>query len=157
MQTVAPISVGAVLASGTTLMELVPLNAPLTMEVDVDGEDSGFIHVGDNVEIKFTTLPYTQYGMGSGRVLSVSPDSFNPEAQSTDPAAGSPLPQAPTDLYYKAEVSIEELNLHNTPPGFRVVSGMPVEVDIKVGTKTIMQYFARKIMPTIYESMHEPT
>lgn len=156
VQTVAPISVGAVLQPGTTLMELVPINAPLTLEVDVDGADTGFIHPGNNVEIEFTTLPYLQYGMGVGKVLSVSPNSFNPLAANTDPAAGAPLPEAPTDLYYKAEVSIDELNLHNTPPGFRLVPGMPASADIKIGTKTIMQYFARRIMPTIYESMHEP-
>jgi HlyD family secretion protein len=156
VQTVAPVSVGAVLASGTTLMELVPINAPLSIEVDLDGEDTGFVHVGDNVNIKFQTFPYVQYGMAKGRVTSISPDSFNPNATTTDPAAGAPLPQAPTDLYYKAEISIEELNLHNLPSNFRLVPGMPVEGDIKVGTKTILQYFAKRIMPTVYDSMHEP-
>ncbi len=156
VQTVAPISVGAVLAAGTTLMELVPVNAPLTIEADIDGEDAGFVHVGNNVNIKFVTLPYTIYGTAKGRVIGISPNSFNPMGATSDSAAGTPLPEAPTDLYYKAEVSIEELNLHNTPPGFRMVPGMPVEADIKVGTKTILQYFAKRIMPTVYQSMHEP-
>ena len=156
VQTVAPISVGAVLAAGTTLMELVPVNAPLTINADIDGEDAGFVHVGNNANIKFETLPYTLYGMAKGRVISISPSSFNPMGATSDSAAGTPLPEAPTDLYYKAEISIEELNLHNTPPGFRMVPGMPVEADIKVGTKTILQYFAKRIMPTVYQSMHEP-
>ena len=156
VQTVAPISVGAVLASGTTLMELVPVNAPLTVEADLDGEDAGFVHVGNNVNIKFLTLPYSLYGMAKGKILGVSPSSFNPMGATSDPAAGTPLPEAPTDLYYKVEVSIDELNLHNVPPGFRMVPGMPMEADVKVGTKTILQYFAKRIMPTFYQSMHEP-
>ena len=154
VQAVSQISVGAVLQPGSTLMELVPIDAPLSVEADIEGSDAGFVHVGNQVDIKFSTLSYLQYGSAKGRVTSVSPDSFNPQAQGSP--AGPPLPNAPTDLYYKAEISLEELNLHNTPPDFRIVPGMPLTADIKVGTRTILEYFTRRFMMVATNSLHEP-
>jgi hemolysin D len=154
---VAQTSVGSVLQSGETLMQLVPVDAPLTVEANVSGEDSGYVHAGDKVKIKFDTLPFIQYGMAEGIVKSVSPDSFNPEDQAGQQSGAGPvLPGTPQTLYYKAEISLDELNLHNTPPGFRLVPGMPLSADVMVGTRTILGYFTRQILPVAYDSMHEP-
>jgi HlyD family secretion protein len=153
---VAQTSVGAVLQSGQTLMELVPVDAQLRVEADVSGEDSGYVHPGDKVKIKFDTLPFIQYGTADGVVLSVSPDSFNPADPYNQQMAGAALPAAPRSLYYKTEISLGALHLHNTPPGFRLVPGMPLSADVLVGTRTIMGYFTRRILPVAYDSLHEP-
>jgi hemolysin D len=154
VQAVASISAGGVLQSGATLMNLVPINAPLAIEADVSGEDSGYVHVGDQVAIKFDTLPFLEFGSAEGTVTNVSPDSFNPQEQSA--TAGPPLPGAPQTLYYKVNVSLDVLNLHNVPDGFAMVPGMPVSADMKVGTHSIMSYFTTKLLPVAYESLHEP-
>ncbi len=153
---VAQTSVGAVLQSGQTLMQLVPVDAKLRVEADVAGSDSGYVHAGDKVKIKFDTLPFIQYGTAEGVVLSVSPDSFNPADPYNQQLAGPALPEAPRNLYYKTEISLDALNLHNTPPGFRLVPGMPLSADVLVGTRTIMGYFTRRILPVAYDSLHEP-
>jgi hemolysin D len=153
---VAQVSVGAVLQSGQTLLQLVPVDAPLQVQADVSGNDSGYVHVGDKVKIKFDTLPFIQYGTAEGVVLSVSPDSFNPYDQAAQQVNGPPMPGSPQTLYYKTVISLDELNLHNTPPGFRLVPGMPLSADVLVGTRTIMGYFTRRILPVAYDSLHEP-
>jgi HlyD family secretion protein len=150
---VAKVSAGSVMQSGELLMQLVPIDAPFAVEADVSGIDSGYVHPGDKVTVKFDTLPFLQYGKAEGTVLTVSPDSFNP-ADQTD---GAPLvPNSQQTLYYKVRISLDELNLHNTPPGFRLVPGMPLAADVKVGTRTILGYFTRQILPVAYESLHEP-
>jgi HlyD family secretion protein len=53
-------------------------------------------------------------------------------------------------------VSIDRLNLKNVPKDFRVLPGMPVEVDIKVGDRTIWDYLVERVVPIIYEGMREP-
>ncbi|HQT45853.1 MAG: hypothetical protein B7X08_05590 [Acidocella sp. 20-63-7] len=156
VQSVAQISPGSVLAAGQTLMQLAPVDAPLTVEADISAEESGYVHVGDSVVVKFATLPYLQFGSAKGTVVSVSPESFNPLDQQAAQVNGAPLPGGPQSLYYKAEISLDVLNLHNTPPGFRLVPGMPLEADMKVGTRTIMSYFTQRIMPVAYNSLHEP-
>ncbi len=153
---VAQLSVGSVLQSGQTLMQLVPVDAPLQVQANVSGENSGYVHVGDKVKIKFDTLPFIQYGTAEGVVLSVSPDSFNPYDQMGQAMNGPQLPGAPQTLYYRTLISVDELNLHNTPPGFRLVPGMPLSADVLVGTRTIMGYFTRRILPVAYDSLHEP-
>ena len=53
-------------------------------------------------------------------------------------------------------VSLDRLALKNVPHDFRVVPGMPVQVDIKVGDRTIWDYMVERMMPIIYEGMREP-
>jgi HlyD family secretion protein len=150
---VAKVSAGSVMQSGELLMQLVPIDAPFAVEADVSGLDSGYVHPGDKVNVKFDTLPFLEYGQAEGVVLTVSPDSFNPEDQQT---GQTEIPDATHNLFYKVRISLDELNLHNTPPGFRLVPGMPLSADVMVGTRTILGYFTRQILPVAYESMHEP-
>lgn len=156
VQSIAPVTVGTLLPSGQTFMNLTPANAPLSIEVEINGTESGFVAVGNPVAIKFATLDYTHYGEAEGTVTSISPESINPLDQAAYPVSGVPLPGTPQDLYYKAEISLDVLNLHNVPRGFQLVPGMPVEADVKVGTQTMLVYFAQRILPIAYSSMHEP-
>jgi HlyD family secretion protein len=150
---VSKVSAGSVMQSGELLMQLVPIDAPFAVEADISGVDSGYVHPGDKVNVKFDTLPFLQYGQAEGTVLTISPDSFNPQ----DSATGAPtLPDTQRSLYYRATISLDELNLHNTPQGFRLVPGMPLEADVRVGTRTVLGYFTRQILPVAYESLHEP-
>lgn len=156
VQTIAPVSVGSVLQAGQTLMQLAPVDAPLLVEADISGEDSGYVRIGDPVVVKFNTFPFLQFGDGKGTVVSISPESFNPLDQTASVTSGPPLPGAPQQLYYKARISLDVLDMHNTPPGFRLVPGMPLEADMKVGARTILSYFLQRVLPVAYNSMHEP-
>jgi hemolysin D len=156
VQSIASVSTGSVLPAGQTLMTLAPVNTPLTVEVDVDSTDSGYVHVGNTTIIKFATLDFMRYGSAKGVVTSISPESFNPLDQQAVATNGAPLPGAPQDLYYKAEISLDVLNLHNVPQGFRLVPGMPLSADMKIGKRTAMGFFLQRMLPVAYNSMHEP-
>jgi hemolysin D len=156
VQSIAPISVGSVLQAGATLMILTPTDARLSVEADVSGADSGFVRVGDRVTIKFNTLPFLRYGTVEGTVRSISPESFNPLDTQAPLATGTPLPGAPQSLYYRVQISLDRVHLHDPPQGFRLVPGMPLEADVKVGTRTVLGYFLQRIMPVVSGSMHEP-
>jgi hemolysin D len=156
VQSVAQASVGSVTQSGTVLMNLVPINAPLSVQVEIDGSNSGYVSVGDEAVIKFNTLPFLEYGSAKGVVQSVSPDSINPQEQTANSLTGAALPGGPQDLFYQATVSLDEVNLHNVPDGFRLVPGMPLSADVKVGTHSVLSYFTQRIMPVAYNSLHEP-
>ena len=151
---VAKISVGSVVTSAEPLIQLVPLDAPLSVEADISGIDSGYVRTGDEVTVKFDTLPFLQYGSARGVVRVISADSFSPEAPSQED--GSSLPNRPHTLYYKIYISLGQLMLHDTPPGFRLMPGMPLTADVKVGTRSILDYFISKVLPVAYDSMREP-
>jgi hemolysin D len=151
---VAKISVGSVVTSAEPLVQLVPIDAPLSVEADISGIDSGYVRAGDEVRVKFDTLPYLQYGGARGQVRGISADSFSPEM--TPQEGGSTLPTKPRTLYYKGDITINQLMLHDTPAGFRLMPGMPVSAEVKVGTRSVLAYFITKILPVAYGAMQEP-
>ncbi len=155
----APVSVGSVLQSGDQFLKLVPLNVPLEVEASVAGTDAGFVHVGDTVTLKFDTFPFAQYGAASGTVRVVSPDSFTqpPPDQTSHgsvPAAQN-LP-VPGGSFYRVKIAIDSVNLHDTPPGFRVTQGMPVTADVMVGKRTVLSYIFSRALPVVMDGMREP-
>jgi HlyD family secretion protein len=163
---VSRVTAGTVVQVGTQLMTLVPVDSPLEVVALIDGSDAGFVSVGDSVAVKFDTLPYFRYGYATGHVTKISDDSF------VDPTAGQINPQgtsatiAPTSssntgaapvYYYRAFVSIDKLSLRHPPESFRVMPGMPLEADIKVGERTVLEYMLDKVVPFLVEGMREPT
>ncbi|MBN8929005.1 MAG: secretion protein [Rhodospirillales bacterium 69-11] len=155
--TISKVSVGSVLQSGQQFITLVPLDAPLEIETNITGRDSGYVHVGDPVAIKFDTFPYTLYGLGRGVVRIVSADSFTAQDDQRNPTGALPMPQsANAEPYYRARVTIDKLELHGVPEGFKVVPGMPVTADIKVGERTLFEYFFSRVLPVGDEAMREP-
>ncbi|GAB0112525.1 HlyD family type I secretion periplasmic adaptor subunit [Acidisoma sp. C75] len=153
--TVGRVSVGSVLAAGQQFISLTPLNTPLQAEVDLSGTDSGYVNVGDRVDIKLDTLPYFQYGFLKGEVESVSSDSFDPlelQKGTVSDVSGA----APAGLFYRARIKIVDNQLHNTPADFTLTPGMPVQADIKVGKRTIIGYMLQRIIPTLTTGMREP-
>ncbi len=153
---IAQVSPGSVMQPGQTLMTLAPVNASFTVEADVDATESGYVRPGQKVSIEFATLPAFQHGSALGTVLSVSNTSYNPQDQSTNTTFGAPLPGAPTHLYYKAEISLDEMSLYNVPPGFQLVPGMPINAYIIIGSQTIIGYFFNNLSPLVTNALHEP-
>lgn len=159
----APVSVGSVLQSGDQLLKMSPSNAPLEIDANILGGESGYVHEGDPVTIKFDTFPNTQYGQAYGKVRVISPDSFTPTGQAPDVVArgntelsSTAMAPNPGQAYYKAKISIDRVELHDTPAGFHIVPGMPITADILVGKRTILTYIFSRALPIAYDGMREP-
>lgn len=156
--TIGRVSVGSVLAAGQQFITLTPLDAPLEVEVNIPGSENGYVHVGDSVSIKFDTLPYSEYGMAKGVVRTVSADSFNSQDEQRNPTgAAPPLGAAGSNVvWYRARVTLDQINLHDTPPNFRLNSGMPITADILVGKRSVLRYLLGRAIPLASEGMREP-
>ncbi len=155
--TVAKVSVGSVLQAGEQLITMVPTQAPLEVEANVAGGDSGFVAVGDPAVIKFDTFPFSQYGTAGGSVRSVSPDSFTAADQHVDHTADAvPVPSSSIAPFYRSRIAIEKVGLRGVPAGFRLAPGMPVTVDIKVGRHTVLGYLLGRVLSVASEGMREP-
>jgi len=154
---VAPVSVGSVMQSAEQFIMLVPVDAPLEIETVLDGRDAGFVQVGDTVTIKFDTFPYTIYGSATGTVRVISPDSFrNPNEDRARQGSRRGANDDFGGAYYRTRMSIDAMQLHNTPPGFRLSPGMPVTGDIKIGKRTLLAYLFSRVAPIVAEGMREP-
>jgi hemolysin D len=153
--TMARVSPGSVLQSGQQFLSLVPLNAPLQAEIDIDGSQSGYVGIGDPVTIKLQSLPFLMYGSIKGHIASVSADSFNQQDVQNGDVPGV-TGTSPQTLFYQARVDFDAKELHDTPQNFTLEPGMPVDADVKVGRRTIMEYMMRRILPAFSTGMREP-
>ena len=147
--TLAKVSIGSVLQSGEQFITLVPADAPLEVEVNISGRDDGFVHVGAAVAIKFDTFPFSQYGLAHGTVRTISADSFIAQDDAKT-RAGSAEP------FYRSRITLDKVQLHNVPPGFHIVPGMPVTADVMVGKRTVLSYLLGRVLPVGSEGMREP-
>ena len=151
--TIAPVSVGSVLQPGAEFITLMPVDSQYEADVMVKSNEAGYIKLGDKVNVKFDTLPYIFYGSAEGTVENISADSFTPQQPTSamQPQGGSSLAGAPdpTMTFYSVRIVINKYNFHKQPRSFHVTPGMPVTTDIKIGTRTIMQYLMQGVMPNL--------
>jgi HlyD family secretion protein len=162
---VAPVSPGSVMQSGQTFFTLVPVNAPLEVDAQITADQTGWIAIGQPADVKFLTFPYSHFGQASGSVRLISADTFLTGSSATAPT-GTPSGTTgnsvftgvnPTAPYFAdVRISVDRLNLKEVPKNFHIIPGMPVEVDVKVGNRTIWDYFVEKYVVVLYEGMREP-
>jgi len=154
VQSVAKVSVGSVMQSGQQFISLVPADTALEIEANILGRDNGFVHVNNPAVIKFDTFPFSQFGLAEGTVRVITPDSFTAQSEARNPTSAVPL--STSEPFYRGRISIDHVGLHDVPAGFRIIPGMPVTADIKVGKRTVLQYLIGMILPIATEGMREP-
>jgi len=143
---VAQRSVGSVMKEAEALYTLVPLDSPLEAEVSVEGLDVGHVETGAEVRLKLEAWPFQKHSTLSGRVRTVSDDTFTP-----DPKKDSQ--QRP---YYKARVEVTSADLRNVPRSFHLIPGMAVTAEIKAGERSVLSYLMYPLLRGLDESLREP-
>jgi len=139
-----PFSEGSVAREGEAIMTLVPLDVPIEAEVMIDPKDIGYVRAGDSVRVKLDSYPFQRHGTLSGTLRTVSDD----VVQTTE--------KGYTTLKYKARVALDEPNLDNVPEDFRLLPGMSLSSEIKVGTRRVITFFIYPLIRTADESIREP-
>ena len=66
---------GSVVQTGQMIAQIAPKNADLILKARMPSQHSGFVKVGMLVKIKFDAYPFQEYGILSGRINWISPNS----------------------------------------------------------------------------------
>lgn len=140
----ARLSEGSILKSGEQFLQIVPTRSPLEAEVQVAAEDIGFIRPDDPCTIKLEPFNFVEHGWATGSVRWISEGIFTLDDD------GKPVP-----AYYKARISISEMQLRNVPESARLVPGMQVTTDIHVGSRTVLAYLFHGLVQQFGEAMRE--
>ncbi len=133
-------SAGAVVQGAQKIMDIVPARESLIIEAQVMPNLIDRIRPGDPVDIMFMTFSHAPQLVVEGALESVSQDVL------TEPKTGMP--------YYLARVSV-------TPSGMELLGkrqmqpGMPVQVVVKTGSRTLLEYLAAPLTRRINASMRE--
>ncbi|MCE4226825.1 HlyD family type I secretion periplasmic adaptor subunit [Methylobacterium sp. C25] len=146
---IAQRSIGSIARQAETLFTLIPLDAPIEAEVAVDVKDIGRIGVGQLVRVKFDALPFQRHGTASGTIRTVSEDAF---ARDRTADRGSATPAG----YYKARITLTDTHLRATPTTFRMLPGLSISAEIKIGRRSVISYLLYPILRGLDESFREP-
>jgi len=150
------LSVGAIAVDAQPLFSLVPLNAPLEVDAQIDSQDIGFVKVGDPVTIKFDAYKFLEHGTGKGVVKTISQDAFTEASTQDSLTAQNATAGTQRAPYFDARITLTDVKLHDVARNFRMSPGMTLEADIVVGKRTILWYLIGGAMRSGAEAMHEP-
>lgn len=133
-------TVGGVIQSGQKLMDIVPDNELLIVETRVAPNLIDRVHAGLPVDIRFNAFANSPSLVVDGTVVSISGDLL------TDQQSGA--------QYFLSRVSV-------TPEGYKKLGkrtlqpGMPVEVVLKTGERSLMTYLLHPLTKRMAASLKE--
>ena len=150
---VASRSTGSVLREAEPLITMLPSHAALIAEVNISSRDVGYAKEGDVVRVKVDAFPYQRHGMLMGRLRSVSEVSYRPSANGQSQPSNSVFEGAT----HRARVELTDVNLKNLPPGARLIPGMTLSAEVKIGMRSVLSYFFDPIRRGLDESLQNPS
>lgn len=131
---------GSVVTPGQTLMEIVPMDRPMVVDIRISPRHIGHLKLGQPVQVKVSSFDYSRYGAVPGSLEYISPSTFQNDAG---------------ERYYKGRVTLSQNHVGNTPDKNVIMPGMTVMTDIVTGDKTILQYLLKPIRNSIQTAMTE--
>lgn len=135
-------TVGGVIQPGQKLMDIVPEDEPLLLEAKIEPHLIDKVHAGLMTDIRFNAFAHSPQLVVEGEVTSVSSDLL------TDQVGGNAV------SYYLARVKV-------TPEGMKVLAkrrmqpGMPAEIIIKTGERTMLTYLLHPLTKRLAASLKE--
>ena len=130
-------TVGGVVTAGAPVMEIVPIDDQVLVELRVKPSDIGFVRVGDPVEIKLSAYDFTIYGSLHGSIDVLSPDAL------TD--GGMPVANAEAS-WYRALVRADASQLKAGTKALTVLPGMVGTAEIRTGRRSVLSFLLRPMM-----------
>jgi hemolysin D len=150
VQQLAVHTIGGVVTPAQQLLVIVPKESRLEIEANLANRDVGFVHPGQEVEVKVEAFTFTRYGLLHGVVESLSRDAVTAEAgtnRSRD--AEAPADDAERQARqpaYVAHITVREDGM-DTEQGWRTIEpGMAVTAEIKTGQRRIIEFLLSPLL-----------
>lgn len=124
-------TVGGVIKPGDDLIEIVPTDKRLSLDIKIKPSDIAFIRPGAEVKVKISAFDYAIHGGLTGKVVKISPDTITDKKDNT---------------FYMISVETEKNYLGTEENPLAITPGMMASVDIVTGKKTVMQYLLKPIL-----------
>jgi len=135
-------TVGGVIQAGQKLMDIVPEGEPLLLEAKIEPHLIDKVRTGLMTDVRFNAFSHSPQLVVEGEIVSVSNDLL------TEQVGGGQI------SYYLARVKV-------TPEGMQVLGnrrlqpGMPVEVIVKTGERSMLTYLLNPLTKRLAASMKE--
>ena len=138
-------TIGAVLKAGEPLMEIVPIDDELLVEVKIAPKDIADVKIGDRASLKFDAYDSSVYGSVEGTVIFISADTITED----NPKGGK-------DIFYRSHVAIPQATpITSIGASVNLIPGMTAQADIKTGKRSVLTYLLKPIVKTLDNSFGE--
>jgi len=121
-------TIGGVVLPGKEIIDVVPIDDTLLLEVRIRPKDIAFLIPGQEALVKFTAYDFVVYGGLDGVVEYIGADTVMDEEG---------------DPFYKVNVRTLQASLAEDKP---IIPGMTVEVDILTGKKSVLAYLIKPVL-----------
>ena len=134
-------TIGGVIRPGERIMSIVPDDTDYVVEAKLNVVDIDTVHVGQLADIRFSAFQHKPSFVMEGKITYVSADSVQDNAGHS---------------YYdiKAELTPEGMKEFDRNEFF-IVPGMPVEVMIKTGDRTMLEYVLKPFIDMFKRAFNE--
>ena len=126
-------TVGGVVKPGQDIMEIVPSDQTLLVEVKTKPSDIAFIYFGQKAIVKFSAYDFAIYGGLDGEVVHISADTIKDEKD---------------NVFYTVRIKTHQNYLGDENKPLKIIPGMTVSVDIITGQKSVLDYILKPILKT---------
>jgi HlyD family type I secretion membrane fusion protein len=130
-----------VIEPGEPLLDLVPQDGRLVIDAKVRPTDMDTVRAGQAARVLFPAYGQRNLPQIFGRLRSVSADRF------TDQRTG--------EAYFLAKVEVEPAELERLAPEIELSPGMPTDVMILTGERTLLDYLVRPLVESVTKSFRE--
>jgi hemolysin D len=154
-------TVGGVVQSAQPIMVIVPRQHQVEVEAFIENKDVGFVTEGQNAQVKIETFDYTKYGTVSGRVSHVSRDAIESNTQMGSETSvqahqdGSKKDSPKKGPMYAIKVVLDQSAMTIDGRKVALTPGMSVSIEIKTGSRRIIEYFLSPLMQHAHESFNQ--
>jgi protease secretion system membrane fusion protein len=136
------LTIGGIVQPGDRLMDIVPEGEPLLLEARIEPHLIDRVQAGLETDIRFNAFSHSPQLVVQGKVVSVSGDLL------TDRQGGTNM------SYYLARVEVTPEGME-TLGGRRMQPGMPAEVIIRTGERSLLTYLLGPLTKRLAASMTE--
>ncbi|WP_238992582.1 MULTISPECIES: HlyD family type I secretion periplasmic adaptor subunit [Pseudomonas] len=133
-------TLGAVVSPGTALLDIVPANEELIIEAQVSPMDIDRIALGKLADIRFSAFKSSTTPVIEGQLVQISADRLINKDTGT--------------AYYLARVALTDKG-RQALGNLTLVPGMPVEVLVNTGARTLLQYLIQPASNVFARSLIE--
>ena len=156
-------SAGQVVSVGEEVMRIVPNDATLEIEAYLENKDIGFVKPGQEAVVKIESFPFTRYGTATATVTRVSKDAIpEQDAQQIegDPgkstkSTGFAGAQRTQNLVFPATLVPTHDWVDVEGQQVPILPGMAVTVEIRTGSRRILEYLLSPLVETHSKAMKE--
>jgi HlyD family secretion protein/hemolysin D len=153
-------TVGSVVTPAQQLVSVVPEGEPVEIEAALENRDIGFVHAGQEAEIKIEAFPFTRFGLAKGVVLSIDRDAEPVTPQSSK--SGSKRASDATEylheserLLYNARIKLVSELPRGAEGALKLVPGMAVKAEIRTGDRRIIDYLLSPLSEYRHDGLRE--